>query len=781
MALNPNYVPITPLWEVFTDKDLLTFLADGYVKFYIDTERTVGKPVYQLTGSPPNYSYTQYGFLDTDGSWRVDMNLQGAFDQVIYGYPLDEFGNVQLYFADFFNVDGVFQFSREGFPNFFTSGNGPVNTPIEINFIPNGQFRIHVDIPVTDTLELGQVREPITDIAYGGWTFDRPIASTARDFVTFQRIGSYVTNPSKSPRYACEITCEAPHAGDTFKDLRVRFDDVNKFASDTLVYTFGVTAKVVSSGSIPVELVLIKNFGTGGDATTETNLTSFTITSTFTAFYFSFAFGNNTGKIIGPDNDDYIQLALRMPSNLLLDIEFTDALLTTGTVISPSFNDTPTREFMYESLFDDQDVPLSDGSSIGLPLVLTKRGILFDDSSVGQIVASVNKTPGFGFLEADGSQIETLAHSDDGIPYYRLQRKLMNVVEGDLLPKFGTGTGFVSTYYTNGAATPLAGSLRIASNAEGGSADFTDGSPATGFTFANIDSGSVNSQTWGLPYGTESFYIWQKIAGDAGANFSAGTSGFTLTFIRLNIFGSTIKPIKEIFSVKTIAATTLAGKYFKYQSTTTDYYVWYKVGGVGADPAPGGTGIEIDLLATWTAQEVADATAAAVSGFKQTNVIVTAAATIPNSSYFNLSTPIQNYYVWYSIGGSGIDPMVVGKLPIEVDIESTDTQAQVATKTLLAINSRYYATPDLRGMFLRGWDNGANIDPDTAKRWSFYNNITGDNLGTYEFDEIYKLHLGLEGTSGTITVPTDSPGAFDAVGGAESRPLNAYVNYLIKY
>ncbi len=70
MALNPNYVPLTPLWEVFTDKDLLTFLSDGYVKFFIDTERTVGKPVYQLTGSPPNYSYTQYGFLDTDGSWR---------------------------------------------------------------------------------------------------------------------------------------------------------------------------------------------------------------------------------------------------------------------------------------------------------------------------------------------------------------------------------------------------------------------------------------------------------------------------------------------------------------------------------------------------------------------------------------------------------------------------------------------------------------------------------------------------------------------------------------
>jgi len=721
--------------------------------------------------------------------------LQGAFDQVIYGYPLDEDGNVQLYFADFFNSDGVFQFSREGFPNFFESG-GTVTTQIDINYIPNGQFRIHNDIPITDTLELGQVREPITDIAVGGWSFNRPTASIARDFVTFQRIGSFVTNPEKSPRYAVEITCEAPNAGDTFKDLRVRFDDVNKFSSDTEMFTFGVTAKVVSSGSIPVELIIIKNFGTGGDATTETNLTSFTVTSTFTPFFFSFVFGANTGKIIGQENDDYVELALRMPANQLFDIEFTDALLTPGDVNAPVFNDTTSREFMYESLFDDTDIPLSDGSSIGLPLVLTKTGLRFDDSQVGHIFASTNKTPGFGELEADGSQYETLAHSSDGIPYSRLQRKLMNIAEGDLLPKWGTGRTFASTYYTNSAATPLAGSLRIANNSVGSITDYSDGSPATGFTFHNIDSGSINTNCWGLPFGTNSFYIWAKTAGEItpAAKIDAATSGFTVSIIRDPVDEASVSPAtapvltRITFSVVTIAPATLAGKYFTFAlQGPTKYYVWYKLDGVGTDPAPAGfTGIEVDLLSTWNAQEVAYATAGAISGFKQTNIIETAAATIPQSSYFNLNASTINYYVWYNIDQAGTDPMVAARLPIEVDILSTDTISQVATKTLLSINSRYFATPDLRGMFLRGWDNGAGIDLDTQKRWAFYNqNLSGDLLGTYQFDEIYQLQIEDKNRpTGNATLSIDVADNFDTnnfYGGSESRPLNAYVNYVIKY
>lgn len=50
MALDPKYIPLTSIWQLFTDKDTGEFLRNGYVKFWVDTARTVGKPVFQLTG-----------------------------------------------------------------------------------------------------------------------------------------------------------------------------------------------------------------------------------------------------------------------------------------------------------------------------------------------------------------------------------------------------------------------------------------------------------------------------------------------------------------------------------------------------------------------------------------------------------------------------------------------------------------------------------------------------------------------------------------------------------
>lgn len=790
MALNPNFVPLTPLWEVFTDKDLLTFLSDGFVRFFIDTERTVGKPVYQLTGSPPNYAYTPYGFLDTDGSWRVNMNLQGAFDQVIYGFPLDEFGNVQLYFAQFYNSDGVFQFSREGFPNFFAPG-GSTSTPVDINFIPDGQFRLHTDIPSTATLSLGEVRDPITQIAFGGWTFERPIASTARDFVTFQRIGSFVTNPIKSPRYAVEIVCEAPNAGDTFKDLRVKFDDVNKFSSDTDMFTFGITGKVVSSGSIVVELIIIKNFGTGGDPTTETVLTTFTLTSVFTPFSFAFSFGANTGAIIGPNNDDYVQLALRFPSNELFDVEFTDALLTPGTIVNPTFNDTTTREFLYESLFDDTDCPAFDGSDIGLPLVLTKTGLRFDHSEIGFIFASGSLAIPFGFLEADGVKYDTLLHSLDGIPYSRLGAIYTFNLTTEPLPfsihTFGSGTDFVTMY------VDALLNLILSTNQQGATTPPSDGGNPTGFTFGTIHIGNTNVDAKGYLTTGGTLYI---IANSVG--FTTFTSNITI--------GGTITSIIDAPRARAIQAVNItsvaAGQYFVFYTSTQPYAVWYKVNGAGTQPVIPGVSvyIEVDITSGVSVHDIAKFTSDAISG-KQISFITTVpASAIPQSAYFNFLTTTQAYYAWYNKDGGGTDPMLLGKIGIQVNILSTDTKDQVTSKTASSINLRYFATPDLRGIFLKGYSGLSGNDLAAQSRYSSNSVMYGNTIGSREFsNNISHSHdlfqAGGAGNAVTfnspayITTGEEIPPVVSGVryeettsqGTTESHPENIYVHYIVKY
>lgn len=117
--------------------------------------------------------------------------------------------------------------------------------------------------------------------------------------------------------------------------------------------------------------------------------------------------------------------------------------------------------------------------------------------------------------------------------------------------------------------------------------------------------------------------------------------------------------------------------------------------------------------------------------------------------------------------------------------------------------------PDLRGQFLRGWDNGAGNDPDAANRGDRGDGTTGDAVGTTQDDAISQhTHLMFSGTAnnnigissvtkiggGSATgsnndysmrradnqTPEPSNGPTSASGGNESRPKNVNVLYCIR-
>lgn len=85
--------------------------------------------------------------------------------------------------------------------------------------------------------------------------------------------------------------------------------------------------------------------------------------------------------------------------------------------------------------------------------------------------------------------------------------------------------------------------------------------------------------------------------------------------------------------------------------------------------------------------------------------------------------------------------------------------------------------PDLRGEFVRGWDNGRGVDP-------------GRQFGSWQEDEIkahshqYSLRTGtvttgVGGSSGTSSSSTT--GTTQETGGSETRPRNVALLYCIKY
>ena len=103
-----------------------------------------------------------------------------------------------------------------------------------------------------------------------------------------------------------------------------------------------------------------------------------------------------------------------------------------------------------------------------------------------------------------------------------------------------------------------------------------------------------------------------------------------------------------------------------------------------------------------------------------------------------------------------------------------------------------FRLPDYRGYFLRGVDGGAGRDPDVISRTAI---ITGGNtggaVGSVQGDE-FKAHTHSYTTRNSWHQrqynpqyewfwADESTADTGSAGGAETRPVNAYVNWIIKY
>jgi len=128
--------------------------------------------------------------------------------------------------------------------------------------------------------------------------------------------------------------------------------------------------------------------------------------------------------------------------------------------------------------------------------------------------------------------------------------------------------------------------------------------------------------------------------------------------------------------------------------------------------------------------------------------------------------------------------------------DGTLTSRAQKSKLFVAIGTAYGAgdgsttfhLPDLRGRFLRGVNGGAGRDPDTATRTAMNSGgNTGDAVGSLQGD-MFKSHThsanwapGGGGGGGSAIDPLrNNILDTNATGGNETRPVNAYVNFIIK-
>jgi len=157
-------------------------------------------------------------------------------------------------------------------------------------------------------------------------------------------------------------------------------------------------------------------------------------------------------------------------------------------------------------------------------------------------------------------------------------------------------------------------------------------------------------------------------------------------------------------------------------------------------------------------------------------------------------------------GDAGTSPPPAGWLLCDGSAVSRTTYAALFTAVGIAHGGGDGATtfnlPNYRGRFLRGVDLGAGIDPDTATRTApqpgnAANGVgnTGDAVGSLQGYQLQSHNHGIGGAflecGGGPYQAAAGTGAFGnvacngigvaATGGNETRPVNAYVNYVIKF
>lgn len=140
-SIDQRYIATKSLTEYFVDKATGKPITGGWVEFYKDNDRSSPKLVYQLSGSPPNYTFEA---LPNPVDISVGSLVNGDAPPVIitpYYFPYDENGDLELYYIKIYNEDAILQKELEAWPPDVAGNSSPTDAGNIINNqVSNSQF-----------------------------------------------------------------------------------------------------------------------------------------------------------------------------------------------------------------------------------------------------------------------------------------------------------------------------------------------------------------------------------------------------------------------------------------------------------------------------------------------------------------------------------------------------------------------------------------------------------------------------------------------------------------
>jgi len=252
MAISPLYIPDFFLETLFVDKDSGQPLSGGIVTFYQDNQRATLKPVFQITGTYPNYTFTELPnpmVLSSVGDFVDSLGNP----VVPYFYPYDASGTEERYYVTVTNSDGVSQFTREAVPYIPDSGSSSTNLTNAENSISNSQFVEVLFEGNGPTVYSVTGSDTVTPIAP-----DWDLITTGTGNVAVTRITSIGANSPGNPIYALQISTTGITG--TYK-LRQRLTNTPRIYGGGYVSAYFV-ASVSSASAVNVIMNFTQSSGT---------------------------------------------------------------------------------------------------------------------------------------------------------------------------------------------------------------------------------------------------------------------------------------------------------------------------------------------------------------------------------------------------------------------------------------------------------------------------------------------------------------------------------------
>lgn len=142
------------------------------------------------------------------------------------------------------------------------------------------------------------------------------------------------TDVPSNPKYYLRWDQTASGSGSTFRTIGQKIEGVQTFSGGKCTLSFYAKADAARTIS---QATLRQNFGTGGtpSAFVDTNSSSFNLTTSWQKFTYTFTLPSISGKTLGTNGDDFLQLSLFLPINTTMTIDIAQVQLCAGDVALP--------------------------------------------------------------------------------------------------------------------------------------------------------------------------------------------------------------------------------------------------------------------------------------------------------------------------------------------------------------------------------------------------------------------------------------------------------------